>query len=241
MRMNKKDINDKNGNNSNRKYINRNKIFLSTIAILFIIIAILSVAISMNSPNEVTTYNNNTTTSNNNSNNISNNNSSSNEIGPKEGYSLVTLSKIKFYAKNEYLGSYFSGDYYECFIGDKDYDRILKEGDDFDIANLNRSQIYYSGDNGKIFKVEMYLSDKMDLFNYFGVDSRDDKKNITFEDIQIQGHTVTKVKTGNGYTSQAVGENETYVYFNLKGKSIILEFTGIPFDDYVIGSFFILN
>jgi len=235
-------------------FIRNKKLFLVLLIVFLGIVAIISV-VAFISPDD-----NNLNISNQTETNISEN--LTNETsGPKAGYRLVQLAGLKFYAPEKYLKAYDKGDYFDGFVGGKDYDKILKSGDDFDIGHLNSSQLtllesfgskkkvnssdgghHYIYPNQKIFSIGVYPKklystnfDEMDIFN------KNSKKNRTVENVIIGGHNVKIIKTGDEFGSQSVGENETFAYFEVNDKSVLIAFTGVPIDKYLIESFFTLN
>jgi len=244
--MDKKDKNGKNNGN------NRIKVYLALILIVVVVIAIAGIIAYSDKKVDVNNLSENKTLGLNDTNNTT---------GPKAGYSLVKLAGFNFYAADKYLSNYNTGNYFDGFVGGKDYEKTLNAEDDFDRAFINTSQLifimdsgkkkviehtedgkYYYYPNQKTFKIEVSFKshyiwglDELDIFD------KTSKKNRTIEDRYIDGHNVKVVHTGKGFMSQSIGENETFVYFELKDKSILIESTGVPIDWYMIESFFKLN
>lgn len=253
----------KNKSNEDKEKTNklgRNNLFLAILIVVIIIIAIIGIgAISYNNENNL---NNTNKTIANLTNNITNESTNLTENNPKEGYSQAKLAGFNFYAPNKYLGNYNKGDYFDAFKNGKDYEKTLNAKDDFDRAFLNSAQLifiskygksqkvksddgtYYSYPNKTSFKIEVYpKSTYPHNFDELGIYDKEftKNKNITLENLNINGNNVKVAKTGKGFMSQNVVEDETYVYFELKDKSILIEFTNVPIDNYLIESFFKLN
>jgi len=234
---NKKDKSDENKKEGGNIF-SRNKLFFGILIIILAIIIAGIVALNYNNESNLNNSNNTTT----NVTNITNVTNLTED--KKEGYSLVHLAGLDFYAPDKYLKNYKKGDYFDAFKNGKDYKKTLNaEEGSFERAHLNTAQIFFmpSGQN-KQFKIEIFP--KKDYFRSFdglGINDKNFPYNRTIENLNIDGNNVKVIKTGKGFVTQNLGEYETYVYFELKDKSILIEFTNIPIDKYLIGSFFKLN
>lgn len=234
---NEKDKSDENKKES-KNIFSRNKLFFGILIVILAIIIAGIVALNYNNESNLNNTNNTTT-------NITNITNVTNLTeGKKEGYSLVHLAGLDFYAPDKYLKGYKKGDYFDAFKNGKDYEKTLNaEEGSFERAHLNTAQIFFmpSGQN-KQFKIEIWLKkDYVHNLDELGIFAKNFKKNRTIENIDINGNNVKIIKTGKVFDSQGVGPNERYVYFEINDKSILIEFTNVPIDYYLIESFFKLN
>ena len=153
-----------------------------------------------------------------------------------------------------------------CFIlfkGGKDYENAKLdakkgtwEGRPLDYAQLvfissfgkgkkveeRNGETYYDYPNKKSFKIEIFpkLNPNYDS-GELGIFDKHFEKNRTIENLNIDGNSVKVIKTGKKFDSQNIGPNERYVYFEIKDKSVLIEFTNVPIDYYLIESFFRMN
>ncbi|KZX12075.1 hypothetical protein [Methanobrevibacter curvatus] len=240
---------------NNKNHSNKRVKFLIAILLIFIFaIAIAGVVILNNDHQSINKTNNINNTKN--TSLVTNNTTN----GPKQGYSLVTLAGLNFYAPDNYLTNYNKGDYFDAFLGCKDYEKTLNSDDSFESSFINSSYLifidpktkkilekrdgetFYNYVTVKSSKISIYPNqDYIHNLENLGIFENKYNKNKTIEEKTINGHIYKILKTGKGFFSQDMGENETYVYFEIGDKSIELEFTGVPIDKYLIGSFFDLN
>ncbi|KZX16694.1 hypothetical protein [Methanobrevibacter curvatus] len=210
---------------------NRTKIFLTILVLGIVVISAIGIFAYQKPQNIVV---NNT---------IENNTTTNSESEIKYGYAPVKLAGLNFYAPEKYLKKYNSKDYFDAFPGEKDYEKTLNSKDDFESAFIDIAQLSFIDKYpSKIFQIDISYAKKykedLDEFDTF---KKNSDLNRTITNKNIDGHIVKIIKTGSDFSRQTAGSNETYAYFELKSKSVLIQFTGIPIDEYMISSFFKLN
>ncbi|MCL2157122.1 MAG: hypothetical protein FWH54_03770 [Methanobrevibacter sp.] len=212
---------------------NRSKIF-AIIMILFVI-GIASGAIIYTFTNPVnpvanpTHINNNTTTEN---------------ITPKEGYSLISLGGLNFFVKNDCGEKFKNGDYFDSYLGGKNYHTDYEHQAPWEKGPINNSQIVTTKEtNGSYESFWLEISNIGDssIVDNLYYNNDEIRQDVSLEIMEIDGRNVTILHTSENFSSQSIGPNATIVCFEHGEKLIFMMWEGCPVDMYIVESFFKLN
>lgn len=185
-------------------------------------------------------------------NNTNNTRILNNGTNPKDGYALITISRLKCYVKAEYINFIHVTD-------DTDYDGLdgyyeLTKEKSVDFVDYSDFAQFYTRDGN--FRIEVYKSLEPKDLNYYNenndnnstndnkIENNDNNSNDkidTSKNITVNGNKVNIIHIKN-YSDQTVTNEEfTFVYFKVKNKDVKLGWAGNTIDMYVIESFFKLN
>ncbi|KZX17788.1 hypothetical protein MBCUT_00830 [Methanobrevibacter cuticularis] len=160
-----------------------------------------------------------------------------NIIKPKLGYSQIELANLKFFVDDKYANLYYKGDYYDTFIGGKDYGNYSEKDDSyFPTTDYARISSYV---NDSEFRISISSSKYPEYVNELG--NIGNNSNLSREQINIDGHEIEISRTGKDFGSQSLSENMTTAFFDYNGKSIFIVWDGQEYDKYLLESFFQLN